>query len=110
MFEAAKLLLALQASDAAVVGHVRDAESGDAVAGAVITLTDIARSTVSDSAGRYALRSIPPGPQHLTVRRIGYTSRVLHALVPRTGELRLDIALRRDPLMLPAIAVRPPVI
>jgi len=110
LLDAATLLVALQATDVAVVGQVRDAESGEAVAGVVITFTDIARSTISDSLGRYVLRSIPPGPHHLTVRRIGYSARALHALVPRTGELRLDITLRRDPLRLPSIAVRPSVI
>ena len=107
LFDTATLLVALQATDAAIVGQVRDADSGEPVAGVVITLTDIARTTISDSLGRYTLASIPPGPHHVTVRRIGYSIRALRALVPRTGELRLDIALRRDPLRLPSIAVRP---
>lgn len=106
---AVKVLVALQAGDAAVAGSVRDAENGDPVAGAIITLTDLGRVTVADSHGRYMLRSVPPGPQHVIVRRIGYAARALHALVPRTGELRFDVVLRREPLRLRVVDVRPPI-
>ncbi|HEX6051510.1 MAG TPA: TonB-dependent receptor [Gemmatimonadaceae bacterium] len=109
LFGAAKLLLAVQATDAAIVGTVRDSDSREPVANAVVTLADIGRSVVTDGHGRYAIRSIGPGPQHVTVRRIGYAPRSLHALVPRRGDLEIDVALRRTPVRLRSVEVRPSV-
>jgi hypothetical protein len=103
---ALELVLAVQASQAAVAGTIRDGESGDPVVGAVVTLTDVDRATVSDSAGRYRLNAVPPGPQHLSVKRIGYSPRTIHALVPGQGELEIDLSLRPVPLHLPTIVVR----
>ncbi len=103
---ALKLLLAVQASQAALAGTIRDGESGKPLAGAAITLTDVGRTTVSDSAGRYRLAEVPSGPQHLSVKRIGYSPRTLHALVPGGGELEIDLSLHPVPLQLPTIVVR----
>jgi hypothetical protein len=47
-----------------------------------VALTDLDRSTVTESQGRYRFDAVPPGPQHLLARRIGYAPRALHALVP----------------------------
>lgn len=109
LLAAAKALLALQASDASIVGSVRDAESGEPIAGAVVALPDIDRAVVSDADGRYTLRAVPAGPQHVNVRRIGYAPRVLHALVPGHGALEIDVALRAAPVRLAAVEVRRPI-
>jgi hypothetical protein len=103
---ALKLVLAVQASQAAVAGTIRDGESGEPLAGAVVTLNDVDRATVADNAGRYRLSAVPPGPQHLSVKRIGYSPRTVHALVPGQGELEIDLSLRPLPLQLPTIVVR----
>src|SRR5215218_3812010 len=109
LLAAAKALLALQATDASIVGSVRDAESGEPIAGAVVALPDIDRAVVSDAAGRYTLRAVPAGPQHVSVRRIGYAPRVLHALVPGHGALEIDVAMRAAPVRLAAVEVRRPI-
>lgn len=101
-----ELLLALQAVQANLVGIVRDGETGEPLAGAVVALTDLDRAVVTDADGRYAFRGVPAGPQHLTVRIIGYAERTLHALVPRQGELRIDISLRTEPIPLEVIEAR----
>src|ERR671918_1356249 len=103
---ALKLVLAMQASQAALAGTIRDGESGEPLAGAAVTLTDVDRATLSDSAGRYRLIAVPPGPQHLSVKRIGYLPRTIHALVPGQGELEIDLSLHPVPLQLPTIVVR----
>jgi carboxypeptidase family protein/TonB-dependent receptor-like protein len=103
---ALKLVLAVQASQALVAGTVRDAESGAPLRDAVVSLTDLDRSAVSDTAGRYQLADVPAGPQHLTVKRIGYSPRTIHALVPGEGRLDIDLSLRPLPLQLPTIVVR----
>ncbi|HEY7634796.1 MAG TPA: carboxypeptidase-like regulatory domain-containing protein [Gemmatimonadales bacterium] len=101
----AKLLLLVQGTDPSVLGRIVDGSTGEPLANVVISLTDIDRTVVSDSRGRYAFASVPPGPQHLAVRRIGYGPRTLHALVPREGTVEINIALHAEPLRLPAIEV-----
>jgi hypothetical protein len=103
---ALKVIVAVQATQAAVRGTIRDSESGAPLAGAIVTLTDLDLSAVSDSAGRYRMSSVPAGPQHLTVRRIGYSPRTLHALVPGEGEVEIDLALPSVAVHLPTIVVR----
>ncbi len=61
---------------------------------------------VSDSLGRYAFVDVPPGPQHLTIQRIGYAPRTLHALVPGEGRLQINIAVHPVPIQLTTIVVR----
>jgi hypothetical protein len=102
----AKLLLVVQASQASVAGTVRDGESGQPLASTVVALADLGRSTLTDSSGRYSFSDVPPGPQHLTIQRIGFAPRTLHALIPAEGRLHLDIALHAVATRLPAIVVR----
>ena len=72
------------------------AETGLPLAGAAVALSDLSRTGTADTDGRYLLTDLPPGPQHISVRFIGYAPRVLHALVPSEGRLEIDVALRRD--------------
>src|SRR5687767_8678389 len=68
---AVKILLAVQATQATVAGTVRDEETGEPLAGAVVTLIDLDRATTTNADGRYVLQQVPPGPQHITFRFIG---------------------------------------
>jgi hypothetical protein len=90
-----------------VTGTVRDGDTGRPLPGAVAVLGDAGlTTTVTDSTGRYVFRDVPAGPQHLAVRHMGYAERTLHALVPRSGRLEIDLALTPDPIRLPAVEVR----
>jgi len=106
---AARLVIAMQVTGAAIVGTVTDGESREPVPGAAVTLPDLNRAVVSDTRGRYALYGVMPGPQHVTVRRLGFAPRTLHALVPRSGELTIDITLHPEAVRLGAVDVRPSV-
>jgi hypothetical protein len=99
------ILLLVQSPQASVRGVVRDAESGVPLSGAVVVLSDLDRSVVTDSAGSYRFTDVPPGPQHLAVRRIGYAARTLHAFVPEQGTLRIDISLEAAPMRLSPLVV-----
>jgi hypothetical protein len=107
--QALHLLLLIQAAQATVAGTIRDQDTGEALAGAIVALPDLTRPAVTDAAGRYVLAAVPAGPQHLTVRFLGHAGRTLHALVPSTGRLELDISLPPEPLRLRPIEVRPAV-
>jgi hypothetical protein len=86
-----------------ITGRVKDAESGAPLAEAVVAVTDLDRATITDAEGHYTLEAVPPGPQHVVVRRLGYSPETFHALVPRQGTLTIDVALRPDPIELDAI-------
>lgn len=109
MVEAFVILLALQAVQeprASVVGTVRDAATEATVSGVVVTIPDLERGAVTGPDGRYVLAGIPAGPKHLVVTRLGYASRTVHALVPRTGSLRLDVSLSPRPIEVEGVEVR----
>ena len=100
-------LLLPQVNSAVLTGVVRDALTGSPVAGALVVLPDLARSTLADAQGRYRFDDVPAGPQHVSVHSLGYEMRMLHALVPSSGLLEINIALRALPISLRPVEVRP---
>jgi len=97
------LLLAQITATASIGGTLRDAASGEPLAGALISIVDLRRSTVTDLDGRYKLENLPPGSHRILVRRIGYAPRTLEALLPPDGTLEITIALRAEPIELGAV-------
>ena len=100
------MLSVLQVPQASIVGVIRDASTGAPLSGVDVALTDLERRVVTDQLGRYEHSGVPAGPQYVSVGRIGYTSRTVHALVPGSGPLELNFSLPVDPIEVPAIAVR----
>ena len=100
-----KILLVLQAT---VTGTVRDGQTGEPLAGATVSLTDLDRVATADANGRYALRDVPPGPRRIAVRFIGYVPRSLRALVPRDGALEINVSLHTQPVRLQTLEVNAP--
>jgi carboxypeptidase family protein/TonB-dependent receptor-like protein len=97
------------ANGAALVGQVVDAETSEPLAGAAVELLDLNRAVATDAEGRYLLRDVAPGPNHITVRLIGYAPRTLHALVPSSGQLEINVALRPEPVRMGSVDVPAPV-
>ena len=108
--DAAAVLLAAAVAQATIAGTVRDEHTAAPIAGAAVILPDLDLGTTTDAEGRYTLRAIPSGPQHVRVHRLGYASRTLHALVPEDGELTIDVHLRPEPLRMPRLEVLAPVL
>jgi hypothetical protein len=106
MLEAMSLLLTVQVTQATVTGTVRGEATGEPLAGAIVALPDLGRAAGTDAHGRYVLPGVPPGPQHITVSFIGHAQRVLHALVPPSGRLEINLSLRAEPVHLHTIEVR----
>jgi Carboxypeptidase regulatory-like domain len=100
------LVLAAPAGGATVSGIIRDAESTTVIAGAAVTLSDLDLMVMTDAEGRYRFSLVPPGPHHLEVRCLGYAPRLMHAFVPRSGELEIYLTLKPEPVPLPTIEVR----
>lgn len=101
-----RALLAIHVGTAGITGVVKDGMTGAPIPGAVVSLDDLGRAAVTGEDGRYWLPDVPPGPQHLSVRLLGYRSRSLHVLVPATGTLRVDLVLRTEPIEVEAVVVR----
>ena len=99
-------VLFTQVPQSSIAGVVRDGASGAPLKDAEVSLPDLSRAVMTDPAGRYRFLDVPPGPQHLTVRRIGYAPRTLHAFAPGDGDLQIDISLEPIPLRLASLVVR----
>ena len=99
----ATLSFAVQGEPAAVMGTVRDAATGAALHGAVVTLSD--RATATGVEGRYVLNDVPPGLHPITVRLMGYATHSLRALVPPTGRVEINVTLRVEPVPLPTMHI-----
>src|SRR5262245_27920511 len=103
-----QVLAPSEAGIGAIAGTIFEAGTQRPLAGAAVELVDLDRGALSDSLGRYRLESIPAGPQHLSVKRLGFEPRTLHALVPRQGVLEINISLAPRPLPLQAVEVHAP--
>lgn len=67
-----------------IAGRVMAAE-GQYVPSVQVTVVGTARGAVSDSAGRFTIADVPPGPQVVRATRLGY-SPVTQNVVVRSGE------------------------
>lgn len=66
-------LSAMNAQAGSIIGRVVDDASNATIANAEVTLTDLKRSTRSDSVGRFLITAIPAGKHAIVVRLVGYT-------------------------------------
>lgn len=103
----ARAYLAVQAAGSAVEGVVRDGRTGAPLVGASVAAPEFGRATVTGEGGHYRLGGLAAGPRHLVVRHVGYAPHTLHALVPHTGTVTIDVLLRADPHRLQRVVVRP---
>jgi hypothetical protein len=87
---------------------VLDAGTRRPVAGALLLLADASRSSVTGVEGLQSFTDVPPGPQHLAVRRLGYRPRVLHVFVGSEGTLDLVVILEPVPVRLLPLRVETP--
>ncbi len=101
------LLLVVQVAQSSVSGTVRDELTGHPLADALVTLSDLDREVLTDREGRFDFHELSPGPHHVTIARQGFESRTLHALVPRAGQVELNVALQPAPVELDGLVVAP---
>ena len=90
-------------SRATVTGEATEAESGDPVASAYITVEGTTLAAITDSGGQYRITRVPPGPQVLAVRRLGYAPVRVPLTVPASGVLVQNVVLARSVLRLPTV-------
>jgi len=96
---------AVPSADDSVYGVVRIAESGEPVPDARVWVSGGVAATLSDTAGRYALRGFGDGPIEVHFERLGFKPLTIAVLVPPSGATRLDVDLVSAPLPLPSVQV-----
>lgn len=99
-------LLTARLVAADVFGVVRDGKTGEPIPGAVVVFEDLGRAAITDEDGAYRLVDVPAGPQHLSVRLLGFRTRSIHLLVPADGALHVDLVLHSDPIEVEAVIAR----
>ena len=97
--------LAAQTSGA-IEGRVRDAATGQPVAGARIEVVGAGLSTESDSSGAFRVTEVRAGSHVVEIRAVGYAMARFRGVTVRAGETyRLDVALRTVTVSVDSIVV-----
>ncbi|MBD5214750.1 MAG: TonB-dependent receptor [Bacteroidales bacterium] len=92
-------------SDANIVGHVVDAETGEHLSYYSIHLVGTAIGTVTDASGHYTLRNIKPGDYILEATMVGYKSQQRPVKVEANKTLEENFDVESDAFMLDQVVV-----
>lgn len=88
-----------------VVGRVVDAETGEPVGGAAVSIEPPERSDVSGPDGRFRLPELAPGTYRLRIRHLGYGTREVEAEVRAWTVTRVNIRLEKKAIEVEPIRV-----
>lgn len=88
-----------------IVGSVVEAETGQPIGTAQVSIEEISRGTLTQADGVYRLENIPPGDYTVRVTIIGYRPASVEVSVRAGGTARVDFALDRDLLDLEAMVI-----
>lgn len=88
-----------------ITGQVTGNDSGDPIAGAIVALIDAPASSLTDSAGVYVLRNVPPGVHGVRASHLGYVTETVQVNVGAGTVTTLDVQLRQEALLLEGVAV-----
>ncbi len=98
------LLAALLSGATGVVSGRVTSSTGGPIAEVQVSLTELRRSTVTDSAGRYSIPDVPGGTYSLTFQRIGYVP-VVRRVTTTGADVSVDVALKETVVELTGIQV-----
>ena len=94
-----------QDTTAVVTGRVVSVQTQLVVANVEVTVEGKEIRSITDAEGRYWLIRVPPGPQTLRTRRIGYAANRIPVTVPRSGTVTQDISIAASALLVEGITV-----
>jgi hypothetical protein len=94
-------------SEGVVRGRVRSETTGEPLVAATVELRDgeRARAAATGRDGSYLLRGVSAGRRLLRVSHLGHAPLEMEVLVPASGEVELDVALRLEPVVLEPVRV-----
>lgn len=90
---------------ATLMGHVRIADTGEPVDGALVRIEGTDIGVFSDSSGLYRIFGVPPGPQVLRVERLGMATARIPITVPARGVIVRDVELAWSALEMEGLLV-----
>ena len=88
-----------------VTGVVTNGISGDAVAGAQISIPGTGVGTLANNVGRFVLLNVPAGTQTIRAEFIGFATQSQEVNVPAGGSVVVDFALRNEAISLEGVVV-----
>lgn len=91
--------------DATLSGRVMDATTGVGVHAAAVELEGTALATRTDSTGRFTIRRVPPGPQVLRVRAVGYAPGRISLVIAVGASIAQDVQIARSAIRVAGIVV-----
>lgn len=94
-----------QDTTAVVTGRVIDAKTDQPVANVEVRIEGTNIRTLTDARGEYWLVGVPPGPQTIRTRRLGFALNRIPISVPATGTLTQDIRVAASGLLMEEITV-----
>ena len=97
------LVTLMSATGGTVSGRVTTS-SGDPIADVQVSLTDLRRSTTTDSSGRYTIADVPDGTFTVSFQRIGYAPAV-RRIVASGGNVTADVTMKESIVELTGIQV-----
>jgi len=83
-------------------GTVSSAQTGEPLAGSVVTVLELGRRVFGDSLGGFVVENVPAGDWRVDVRRVGFRPATLSTTVHAGRETALDVRLEAAPITLPA--------
>lgn len=90
---------------ARVSGVVVDALTDLPISDALIVVDDERRAVLTDSTGAFDLGELSSGPLAVTIRRYGYQTTGMEAVVPTEGTLEVEVPLSPDVVLLDGLSV-----
>src|SRR6266576_2399333 len=88
-----------------VTGRVTDKESGQALAGAQVSVVGTTIRALTNQDGRYHIVNVPAGAQTVRVAFIGYATTTQPVTVSAGGSAAMDFAISQVPFGLDAVVV-----
>ncbi len=81
---------------AVLQGRLLNSLSGEPIAGATVVVDELKRETVSGPDGAFRFDGLAPGPYHVFVRTLGYSSRRTEVTVTPAGDKPVEVQVDPD--------------
>jgi hypothetical protein len=88
-----------------LLGTVKDAETGEPIDGAAVTIPGLGQTGISNVHGRFTFPSLPPGKVEIKVDRLGFADAVGVVEIQLGRSVHAEILLSSEPIALEPIQV-----
>ena len=92
-------------TDANIIGHVVEKETGDHLPGVIITLKGTSIATITDGTGHFRFTHLPIGTYTMEVKVIGYKTMTKKIKTEKGKTLEINFELEEDVTSLDAVVV-----